>query len=285
MREYCAHNIKNEIFTPCNYRLTNVGFDINHADLDVKTKRTRKDYFLFLVDSGKVVIENGDKSYTVVEEGEFYIYFPNTPECFWHEGAQNAKKTFVTFMGEEIDELIEALAVKEGKITVIETSKAKELLALLLKENISKKKHYEAMSKSLLLSLLTTLARDRVSERLLPVKKARGLMMTIIDLINNNPHVSNRDLAKSLNMSADHFVRIFREFFNVTPHQYKLEIIMNTAKKYLESSTLTINQIAELLGYNNDGLYFNASFKKFVGVSPSEYRAQHCLELENSADF
>ena len=100
-------------------------------------------------------------------------------------------------------------------------------------------------------------------------------MMTIIDIINQNPHISNKQLASTLNMSTDHFVRVFKNFFNTTPHQYKLDIIMNTAKSYLMASNLTVNQIAELLGYNNNSLYFNALFKKCVGVSPTDFRIEH----------
>ena len=42
MREYFSTNIKDEIFTPCSYRIVNVGFDLNHTGFDVKIKRIRK---------------------------------------------------------------------------------------------------------------------------------------------------------------------------------------------------------------------------------------------------
>ncbi len=272
MREYLAKNKKTEIFTPCPFRLTNVGFSINSTNFDKKIKRTRQDYYLFYVDGGKVVIENDKNDYTVVEEGEFYIYFPSSPQNFWHEGSLNTKKTWVSFMGSEIDELIATLNLKEGKITLSKTSNAPPILHKILKEFIFKKPHYETMAKSLLFTLLTTLSRDGVSSAFSNDKKAHGVMSTVLELINENPHISNRELAEKINMSSDHFVRIFREFFKVTPHKYKLNIIMENAKNYLTYSTLTVNQIAELLGYNNDGLYFNASFKKFTGLSPSEYK-------------
>ncbi len=272
MREYLAKNKKTEIFTPCSFRLTNVGFSINNTNFDKKTKRTRKDYYLFYVDNGKVVVANDDGEYTVVEKGEFYIYFPSSPQNFWHEGSLNTKKTWISFMGSEIDELVASLGLKEGKISVAETSNAVLILHKILKEFIFKKPHYETMAKSMLLTLLTTLSRDSVSIKLSTDKKAHGVMSTVIELINENPHISNSEIAEKINISADHFVRIFREFFKITPHQYKLNVLMENAKNYLTYSTLTVNQIAELLGYNNDGLYFNASFKKCTGLSPTEYK-------------
>lgn len=280
MREYFATHMKDERFTPCDYRLVNVGFDLNHTGFDVKIKRIRKDYYLFCVDSGRIIVQNSENNYTVVEKGEFFIYFPGSQQYFWHDGGSKAKKTWVHFMGSEMDELIKTLKIKEGKIILKQSSKAQDVLSQILKENISKSTGYEVMSKSLLLKLLSTLARDKTSTKALSDNKMYGIMMTIIDIINQNPHISNKQLASTLNMSTDHFVRVFKNFFSTTPHQYKLDIIMNTAKSYLMASNLTVNQIAELLGYNNNSLYFNALFKKCVGVSPTEFRLENNKEKE-----
>ncbi len=276
MKEFFAVNSKNEVFTPCDYRLVNAGFDLNHTTFDTIIKRVRKDYYLFCVDSGRVIVQTSKNEYTIVEEGEFFIYFPNALQRFWHEGSSKVKKTWVNFMGFECDEIIKDLKINEGKITLKQPSIAQETLQKLLKEQVAKAPHYEVMCKSLLLQLLTLLARDKTSsDSTQEDKPIYGTMMAIVDIINQNPHASNKELASSLNMSTDHFVRIFKSFFKITPHQYKLGILMDSAKTYLASSNLTVNQIAELLGYNNDGLYFNASFKKFVGVSPTEYRLQN----------
>ncbi len=275
MKEFLAINPKNEDLSPCSYRLVNVGFDFNYKALDTIINRTRKDYYLFYVESGKIIVQLSKNDYETVEKGEFFIYFPNSAQRFWCEGDSKLKKTWVHFIGTECDEAIRSLKISEGKITVTATSKAHELLQKLLKENVTKTRGYEIMSKSLLLNLLATLSRDKtVSKNTTPVKPVPGTMMQIVNIINKNPRISNKNLASTLNMSTDHFVRIFKSLFNVTPHQYKINVIMETAKEYLVSSNLTINQIAELLGYNNDELYFNASFKKFVGVSPTEFRAQ-----------
>lgn len=275
MREYFSSHIKDEVFTPCTYRLVNVGFDLNHTGFDVKIKRIRKDYYVFCVDSGRIIVQNSENNYTVVEKGEFFVYFPGTQQYFWHDGGTKAKKTWVHFMGSEMDDLIKKLKIKEGKIILKQSSKAQEVLGEILKENITKASGYETMSKSLLLKLLTTLARDKTATKALSNNKMYGIMMTIIDIINQNPHISNQQLASTLNMSTDHFVRVFKNFFNTTPHQYKLDIIINTAKSYLMASNLTVNQIAELLGYNNNSLYFNALFKKYTGVSPTDFRIEH----------
>ncbi|MNC67478.1 Arabinose operon regulatory protein [compost metagenome] len=46
---------------------------------------------------------------------------------------------------------------------------------------------------------------------------------------------------------------------------------MDKAKNLL-SGTLTIDQVASSVGFN-DALYFSRQFRKFSGMSPSEYRS------------
>ena len=46
---------------------------------------------------------------------------------------------------------------------------------------------------------------------------------------------------------------------------------MDKARELLLDSSLNINEIANVVGYNNS-LYFSRVFKKNSGVSPSEFK-------------
>ena len=46
---------------------------------------------------------------------------------------------------------------------------------------------------------------------------------------------------------------------------------MERAKQLLEDSRYKISDISSRVGYS-DGNYFGKSFKKYTGLSPSEYR-------------
>ena len=272
MREFNAVKIEN--FSLANFRLVNVGFSISSTSLDRVIDRTRCDYYLFYVFSGKVIVDFNNKNATTLSKGDFYLYTPNSQQNYCIDGTAKTKILWVNFLGSEIDELISSLNLTEGKINVRPASTAPEIFSKLLKENVSKNKAYEIMSKSLLFSLLITLSRDKIlSNAKTALDKNTSSMITkIISLINENPRITNSELAESVDLSTDHFVRTFKKIFKVTPHKYKLQIIIDSAKNLLTQSDLTINQIAETLGYENDGLYFNASFKKHVGLSPTEYR-------------
>jgi two-component system response regulator YesN len=49
---------------------------------------------------------------------------------------------------------------------------------------------------------------------------------------------------------------------------------MEKAKKLLMDSRYKITDISSKVGYN-DGNYFGKSFKKIVGISPSEFREMY----------
>ena len=53
--------------------------------------------------------------------------------------------------------------------------------------------------------------------------------------------------------------------------QYLENIRLRKARELLESTSLSISDIARTAGYN-DSNYFARSFKKVYGVSPRDYR-------------
>ncbi len=277
MHTFKSYNL--EDFSACDFRLVNAGFSVNSANPIRTINRVRPDYYLFYVYSGHVIIDYNTQTPQTLKKGDFFFYLPQQEQNYCIDGNEKTRIVWVHFLGKEVDELISLLNLKQGKINVKPSSPAPEIFSKLLKEHISKNIAFETMSKSLLYNLLITLSRDKaVGTETFKTDSNFSMVTKIISLINENPRISNYELAKSVNLSTDHFVRVFKNAFKTTPHKYKLDIIIESAKSFLTKSTLTISQIAETLGYENDGLYFNASFKKHVGLSPTEYREKFKTE-------
>jgi YesN/AraC family two-component response regulator len=81
-----------------------------------------------------------------------------------------------------------------------------------------------------------------------------------------------------LNIIADHFsfspsylTKIFVKYTNITPSKYILNYRINIAKQLLGDFSLTINMVANMVGYT-DPFHFSKSFKQVVGKSPASYR-------------
>lgn len=78
-------------------------------------------------------------------------------------------------------------------------------------------------------------------------------------------------LANIAGYSTHHFTRLFREIYQMTPHQYIKKIRFEKAKFLLEEeSDLSISEIANKVGMEEN--YFIRLFKKRYGMTPGVYR-------------
>ena len=82
-----------------------------------------------------------------------------------------------------------------------------------------------------------------------------------------------QDVAKSVNMSNSRFSTVFSQQNGQTFTEYLISLRLGKAKEMLRTTGVKSTQIARECGYN-DSHYFSYIFKKNVGITPSEYRAQ-----------
>jgi|GEM_PF-1515244 len=95
-----------------------------------------------------------------------------------------------------------------------------------------------------------------------------------------NMHYSNESLglnhiADKIGYSSSYLSRIFRQETGKYIVDYINEVRVQQAKKMLENPKNKVYQVAEKLGYNNYN-YFSKVFKRFTGISPSEYSGKNC---------
>jgi len=80
-----------------------------------------------------------------------------------------------------------------------------------------------------------------------------------------------RKVACVVGTSVSHLHRLFKEALGTSPLRYAREHLIAQAKEALGTTTLSCQEIARRLGYD-DPLYFSAVFKRVAGVSPREFR-------------
>ncbi len=91
-----------------------------------------------------------------------------------------------------------------------------------------------------------------------------------------NELLSVKDLGEHVNLSASYVCTLFKSETGQTINQYITDFRMQKAKELLEDPIYKITDISSKVGYS-DGNYFGKSFKKSVGISPSEYREKMLL--------
>lgn len=83
--------------------------------------------------------------------------------------------------------------------------------------------------------------------------------------------ISLQDAAAQLHYSDAYFCRFFKQNFDKNFIMYLSELRVEKAKELLEDMTINVKDISNRVGFR-DSSYFTKVFKRFTGVTPSEYR-------------
>lgn len=83
--------------------------------------------------------------------------------------------------------------------------------------------------------------------------------------------ISLEDIAASANISKNTAMRYFGANIGISPVDYLIRYRIGISCKLLKETSDKISNIADCVGYENTS-YFCRLFRKYVGVSPKEYR-------------
>ena len=84
-------------------------------------------------------------------------------------------------------------------------------------------------------------------------------------------NISMQEISDALHLTVSHCIRLFKKQFEISPIQYLQQIRMEQAKILLLETEIPIKDIADRLCFY-DSQHFSASFRKYYGLSPSQFR-------------
>lgn len=121
-----------------------------------------------------------------------------------------------------------------------------------------------------LIGRLTALAREMAE----PFRGCGGdkQVQRMIELIRRNysENLKLESLAEVFNYNSSYLGKLFKQTTGVSFNTYLDQVRIEKAKELLAAG-MKVYQVAERVGYANVD-YFHGKFRKYVGVSPSEYR-------------
>ena len=102
---------------------------------------------------------------------------------------------------------------------------------------------------------------------------SRTQLRRSVEFIHENlqADISLSEIAAVANMSKYHFAKSFRRAIGIAPHKYLVKLRMEKARDLLASEDLSIEEVANRVGYADKG-HFSAQFLKVVGSTPHRYR-------------
>lgn len=88
---------------------------------------------------------------------------------------------------------------------------------------------------------------------------------------NYNKNISLEDVSRKVGLNPSYFSRIFKSTTGANFVDYRTEIRINKAKELLNMPNKSVIEITFDIGFN-DTTHFTRLFKKFTGITPTEYR-------------
>ena len=105
--------------------------------------------------------------------------------------------------------------------------------------------------------------------------KNRDRLLTMLAFIQENygEKLTLEEIADSAAVSTRECLRCFRTAIRQSPMEYLIEYRVQKAKKLLESTDLSITDIALQCGFNSNS-YFTKLFHRICGKTPNAYRKE-----------
>lgn len=153
----------------------------------------------------------------------------------------------------------------------------KEVLSLAEKLEIElaeKKPGCQFAATALFMQIVIFLARAIAGKVELAYSPHIGISRTIEYMHKHfTKKISIEELAENTGMSMSSLLRHFKRINGTSPKEYLLLLRINYACELLDTTNMSIDEIAFKAGFN-DSNYFSREFRKITDRTPSKYRAE-----------
>lgn len=155
---------------------------------------------------------------------------------------------------------------------VISNFSTNGILRNMLSEFSFKQPFYREKVSLLLKNLIIDIVRNAtLSEQ----SNLENKLNTVLSYIHENyaENITNEQLAKLVNYHPYYLNRVFKKYTGVTLHKYLLDYRISIAENMLFSTEITVEKIAEQVGFNSTNCFISY-FKKSKQLTPSKYRSR-----------
>lgn len=211
---------------------------------------------------------------------KYYVKKLDDLEIFLKE--KNYQKSF-QFLNNCIDALIDLNLIEEQDIKNYCCQIIYTLTAFLNHANLLSAKDYTKQTDTICniyrqrniasLKQITLEYLDFVFNYLNHTDGQVGIVTQIKKYLNDHykEKISLQDISDDLHIATSHMCAVFKKKTGKTIIDYLSQIRIYKAMDLLKKNNILVSDICYEVGYTDPG-YFSKAFKKYIGISPSEYR-------------
>ena len=207
---------------------------------------------------------------TPFHQGQVVLLDCYSPHSYSSDG--DLEIYWIHFDGNTSRDYYEYIISQSGNvITLKDTYSMEKYLMKIYSFFQNNSKIHEALISKYITNLLTDLIL--FTNEITPSYEHSDLVEDTISYICNNitGTLSLEELSLRVSLSPYYFTRVFKKETGYTPHEYIINARINVAKFYLKATPYPVKEICFSCGFTSES-NFCTSFKKVVGITPSEYR-------------
>lgn len=246
-------------------------FDIN-INFEQHRPNGRLDYLIAYIVSGKMIIHESTGD-LIAKPGDIVVYKPKQVQHYSLEKDDSHFYLYIHFTGYGCEEILKKIGIGEKRIyTIGESETVKQLFERLENESLFKKPFFEERCIGLAYELFAVLGRKLFEPDNSGSNMDKRIVMVCNKMIRDYMEWYTIDYYADLcGLSVSRFSHLFKTQVGSTPLDYVMKIRVERASSMLSETELSVNKIAQLLGFN-DYNYFIRVFKKHKGKTPIKFR-------------
>lgn len=229
-------------------------------------------YFIKHTLKGKGVLKFDSQSFELVP-GTISGFSPSVAHQYISDSNEPMEHIFLTFTGNTGSNLLRKHGLGEKFVVhAKEPDRIMGFMENILDTGLENSLFSHEICSEYTRIVLYTIA-DELSTQAENTNASRQTFLTCKQYIDRNfvEMASASEAARACNINSKYMARLFKKYGRNSPQEYLRNLKMNKAASLLLSSNLSINQIAEIVGYN-DPYHFSRNFKKALGLAPRMYR-------------
>ena len=279
---------------------------VSYKEPWIHFKRLTDEYLLYFIKNGELCMEENGIRYTL-KRGDFFLLQPG----LIHSGFKKAccdyfyihfKHPDICEINKSSDEILQDIDLNRSGYLAgnlisavknqIETCYIPKLyhvsngntLAYLLYmlegavEDYNRKDEcYKSLASSKLIELIIRVSREYTDANPGKTKssypKAFIKCQVLLDYLNNEYHqkINSQDIQERFEANYAYLNRVFHRMTGHTIINYLNLVRVKKASELIENTDINFSEIGYLVGID-DAYYFSKIFKKYIGLSPTQYR-------------